>query len=90
MQSHYSAHGRRRTALLVHADGSWARATGEWVDPPTVHQGGPRRLWDAVERIRTRLNAEGGLPVHGAEARVTPDGVVHLSRGQWRASMGGD
>ncbi|MEV7835312.1 methyltransferase domain-containing protein [Streptomyces subrutilus] len=88
VQSRYSTHDRRRTLLLIHADGSWARAIGEWTDPPTVHQGGPRRLWDALERIRGRLNMEGALPLYGAHARVTPDGVVHLSRGQWSGSLG--
>ncbi|AWL38292.1 MULTISPECIES: methyltransferase domain-containing protein [unclassified Streptomyces] len=84
----YETHGRARTAFLVHPDGSWARASAEWTDPPEVHQGGPRRLWTALERIRNRLNAEGSLPLLGARVRITPDGVCHLSRGKWRASMG--
>ncbi|SDM62794.1 Protein-L-isoaspartate O-methyltransferase [Streptomyces sp. cf386] len=84
----YETSGRTRTAYLVHPDGSWARASAEWTDPPQVHQGGPQRLWDALERIRNRLNAEGSLPLLGASVRITPDGVCHLSRGRWRASMG--
>ncbi|MFF4329672.1 methyltransferase domain-containing protein [Streptomyces sp. NPDC001591] len=88
VQHHYTMRERRRTLLLVHRDGSWARAIGDWTAPPTVHQGGPRRLWDALERIRSRLNVEGGLPIYGADARVTSDGVVHLSRGQWRGTLG--
>ncbi|WP_406737590.1 methyltransferase domain-containing protein [Streptomyces sp. NBC_00853] len=88
IRSRYTERERRRTTLLVHADGSWARAIGEWTDPPTVHQGGPRRLWDILERIRTRLNTEGGLPLYGARAHVTADGVIHLTRGGWRGSMG--
>ncbi|MEU8736080.1 hypothetical protein [Streptomyces halstedii] len=84
----YETHDRARTAFLVHPDGSWARASAEWTDPPEVHQGGPRRLWTALERIRNRLNAEGSLPLLGARVRITPDGVCHLSRGKWRASMG--
>ncbi|GHA93245.1 methyltransferase domain-containing protein [Streptomyces termitum] len=84
----YETSGRIRVAYLVHPDGSWARAVAEWTDPPDVHQGGPQRLWTALERIRNRLNAEGALPLLGAQVRITPDGVVHLSRGQWRASMG--
>ncbi|MGX8904752.1 methyltransferase domain-containing protein [Streptomyces netropsis] len=79
---------KHRTAYLVHPDGSWARATAERYEPPTVHQGGPQRLWTALERIRNRLNVEGGLPLYGAKVRITPDGVCHLSRGKWRASMG--
>jgi protein-L-isoaspartate O-methyltransferase len=84
----YETSGRTRTAYLVHPDGSWARATAEWTGPPEVHQGGPRRLWSALERIRNRLNAEGALPLLGAKVRITPDGVCHLSRGRWRASLG--
>ncbi|MEV5884016.1 methyltransferase domain-containing protein [Streptomyces sp. NPDC052020] len=84
----YETGGRTRTAYLVHPDGSWARATAEWTGPPEVHQGGPRRLWNALERIRNRLTAEGALPLLGAKVRVTPDGVCHLSRGRWRASLG--
>ncbi|MER8000745.1 methyltransferase domain-containing protein [Streptomyces sp. NPDC095613] len=84
----YEQHDRRRTAYLVHDDGSWARASAEKLDPPTVHQGGPRRLWDELERIRDRQNAEGGLSLYGQRVRVDPDGVIHLSRGRWRATIG--
>lgn len=84
----YEVGGRRRTAYLVHPDGSWARASAEWTDPPEVVQSGSQKLWDALERIRNRLNAEGSLPLLGAGVRITPDGVVHLSRGKWRASLG--
>ncbi|MFJ4683086.1 methyltransferase domain-containing protein [Streptomyces sp. NPDC088789] len=86
----YEQRARTRTACLVHPDGSWARASAEWTDPPTVHQGGPRRLWTALDRIRNRLNAEGSLPLLGARVRITPEGVVHLSRGRWHASTGAD
>jgi protein-L-isoaspartate O-methyltransferase len=88
VETAYETAGRTRTACLAHPDGSWARASAEWTDPPIVHQGGPQRLWDAVERIRTRMLTEGGLPLLGARARITPDGVVHLSRGRWTATMG--
>nr|WP_319020158.1 hypothetical protein [Streptomyces sp. C8S0] len=84
----YDTSGRARTAYLVHPDGSWARASAEWTDPPEVHQGGPQRLWTALERIRNRLNTEGALPLLGAHVRITPDGVCQLSRGRWRAAMG--
>lgn len=78
-----------RTAYLAHPDGSWARASAAGrTDPPEVHQAGPQRLWNAVERIRDRLNTEGGLPLLGARVRMTPDGRCHLSRGQWQATMG--
>lgn len=80
--------GDRRTVWLLHPDGSWARAEGQWTDPPTVHQSGPRRLWDELERIRHRLNREGGLPVYGAHVRIDPDGTTHLKRGAWSATIG--
>ncbi|MFI1017460.1 methyltransferase domain-containing protein [Streptomyces sp. NPDC020965] len=84
----YRVANGQRMACLVHPDGSWARASAEWTEPPTVHQSGPRRLWDTVERIRTWMLAEGGLPLYGARVRVAPDGVVHLARGQWEDTMG--
>lgn len=84
----YETSDRTRTAYLVHPDGSWARASAEWTDPPEVRQAGPQRLWSALERIRNRLNTEGALPLLGAKALITPDGAVHLSRGHWHASMG--
>lgn len=77
--------GRRRTTWMVHSDGSWARATATWTDPPEVHQSGPRRLWDELERVRNRLNTEGGLPIYGAKVRIDPDGTLHLHRGAWSA-----
>ncbi|MFE7480096.1 methyltransferase domain-containing protein [Streptomyces sp. NPDC057552] len=88
VESAFETDGETRTAYLVHPDGSWARATAEWTDPPEVHQGGPQRLWGALERVRNRLNTEGSLPLLGARVRITPDGVVHLSRGGWRGSLG--
>ncbi|MFI5805785.1 methyltransferase domain-containing protein [Streptomyces sp. NPDC051561] len=88
VETHYEERGQTRTAWLVHADGSWARASATWIEPPTVHQGGPRRLWTELERIRHRLNGEGGLPLYGSRVRITPDGVCHFSRGSWSASYG--
>ncbi|WP_405987231.1 methyltransferase domain-containing protein [Streptomyces sp. NBC_00872] len=83
----YELNGRKRAAYLVHADGSWARAIAERLEPPTVHQGGPRQLWDELERIRNRQAAEGGLSLYGSRVRITPDGVIHLSRGRWTATI---
>ncbi|MFI9082331.1 methyltransferase domain-containing protein [Streptomyces sioyaensis] len=76
-----------RTAWMVHADGSWARAEGRGTDAPTVHQGGPRRLWDELERVRHRLNCEGGLPLYGATVRIDPNGTATLTRGGWIATL---
>ncbi|WP_368661705.1 methyltransferase domain-containing protein [Streptomyces sp. NA02950] len=88
VETRYEESGEQRTAWLVHTDGSWARAEATWIDPPMVHQGGPRRLWTALERIRHRLNAEGGLPIYGSHVHITPDGVCHFTRGTWSASYG--
>ncbi|GCB49245.1 protein-L-isoaspartate(D-aspartate) O-methyltransferase [Streptomyces sp. NL15-2K] len=80
--------GDERTVWMLHPDGSWARATAAgFLDSPTVHQGGPRRLWDELERIRHRLNREGGLPVYGARVRITPDGTLTLRRGGWSVTV---
>ncbi|MDH6578549.1 methyltransferase domain-containing protein [Kitasatospora sp. MAP5-34] len=78
----------RRTAYLAHPDGSWARAEAERFEPPTVHQSGPRRLWSDLEGIRNWREVEGGLPLYGCNARISPDGVIHLSRGRWSAVIG--
>ncbi|WP_405933658.1 protein-L-isoaspartate(D-aspartate) O-methyltransferase [Streptomyces sp. NBC_00827] len=80
--------GDERTVWMLHPDGSWARATSTgFLDSPTVHQGGPRRLWKDLERIRNRLNREGGLPVYGAHVTITPDGTTTLSRGSWSCTL---
>ncbi|MGP3987815.1 methyltransferase domain-containing protein [Streptomyces sp. 3N207] len=88
VETYYEERGGQRTAWLVHADGSWARASATWIDPPTVHQGGPRQLWTMLERVRHRLNAEGGLPIYGSRVHITPDGACHFTRGKWSASYG--
>lgn len=80
--------GDSRTVWLLHADGSWARATATaFLGSPTVHQGGPRRLWRELERIRNRLNRSGTLPVYGSRATIAPDGTVVLSRGGWTVTV---
>ncbi|MGW8374243.1 methyltransferase domain-containing protein [Streptomyces sp. ODS28] len=76
-----------RTVYMLHEDGSWARAAASGTyELPTVHQGGPRRLWDELDRIRTWLVIDGDLPVNGASVRVDPDGTVHLSHRGWEAT----
>ncbi|EGX61143.1 MULTISPECIES: hypothetical protein [Streptomyces] len=52
-----------------------------------MHQGGPRRLWDELERIRTWLAVDGDLPVRGATVTITPDGAVTFSRKGWSATI---
>ncbi|MEN8653570.1 protein-L-isoaspartate(D-aspartate) O-methyltransferase [Streptomyces sp. 21So2-11] len=77
-----------RKAGMIHPDGSWARAEGVWTGVPTVQQGGPRRLYDDLERIRNRLNTEGALPLSGARVEITPEGTCTISRGAWSATVG--
>jgi protein-L-isoaspartate O-methyltransferase len=76
-----------RTVLLMHPDGSWARASGTPGELPVVQQKGPRRLWDLVDKMRDDLLRIGELPVYGAAARVRPDGVIELTRGRWQATI---
>ncbi|MGW1163590.1 methyltransferase domain-containing protein [Streptomyces sp. NPDC002519] len=84
----HTAHDGTRTIYMLHADGSWARATAAGrTDSPTVHQGGPRRLWDELDRIRTWLVVDGDLPVHGAKVTITPDGAATFSRRGWSSTI---
>ncbi|WP_346766267.1 hypothetical protein [Streptomyces sp. A1499] len=77
-----------RTAYMLYPDGSWARATAAGArELPTVHQSGPRRLWDELDRIRTWLVIDGDLPVSGAAVRIDPDGTCHLNRSGWSATI---
>ncbi|WP_331738440.1 methyltransferase domain-containing protein [Embleya sp. NBC_00896] len=76
-----------RTAVMVHEDGSWARAVGRRGEQPRVHQSGPRRLWDILDGIRHDWLADGGLPQYGAGVVIDPDGTLHLARRQWSATV---
>ncbi|MFD3998389.1 methyltransferase domain-containing protein [Streptomyces sp. NPDC058583] len=75
-------------AWMLHADGSWARAhTSRDKRITTVHQGGPRRLYDLLDGIRWRWLEHGELPVYGARVTITPDGRTTLSRGGWTVTL---
>jgi SAM-dependent methyltransferase len=89
VQDHYeeSGDGQQRTAWLLHPDGSWARATATADGPPTVHQSGPRRLWDILDDIRHAWLRDGNLPAYGARVTIDPDGSVQLTRGRWQAAI---
>jgi protein-L-isoaspartate O-methyltransferase len=77
-----------RTAWMVHADRSWARATACRTDTPVVHQGGPRRLWDILDRLRRYWLSHGCFPLYGAQVLIPPDGSkIHLARGDWQATI---
>ncbi|MFF5246112.1 hypothetical protein ACFY3V_17670 [Streptosporangium sp. NPDC000095] len=83
----YRENGDTRIALMVHGDGSWVRAEQTGRELPTVHQGGPRRLWDVLDEARDHWLWEGSLPLYGAHVRISPDGTIHLRRGRWKATI---
>lgn len=84
----HTADDGTRTVYMLHADGSWARATAAGRrDSPTVHQGGPRRLWAELDRIRTWLAMDGDLPIRGAKVTIAPDGAATFSRNGWSATL---
>ncbi|MFE3449734.1 methyltransferase domain-containing protein [Nonomuraea sp. NPDC059194] len=87
IEHHFDDDGYTRTAIMVHPDGSWARAVQEGRSFPTVHQGGPRRLGNLLDEVRDYWLQHGQLPLHGALARVAPDGSIHLRRGRWTATI---
>ncbi|MFD4977464.1 protein-L-isoaspartate(D-aspartate) O-methyltransferase [Streptomyces sp. NPDC058424] len=77
-----------RMTWMLHPDGSWARARTEGGErTTTVHQGGPRRLYDVLEQIRWRWLEHGELPVYGARVAIAPDGETTLSRGGWSTTL---
>ncbi|MFD5786735.1 methyltransferase domain-containing protein [Streptomyces sp. NPDC127037] len=77
-----------RMTWMLHPDGSWARArTASGERTTTVHQGGPRRLYDALEAVRWRWIEHGELPVYGAKVTVSPGGETMLTRGGWTATL---
>ncbi len=84
----YHENGGTRTAVMVHSDGSWARAVQAEHARPVVHQGGPRRLWDIFDEARDYWLQHGMLPLYGAAVRIDPDGTIHLRRGRWKATIG--
>ncbi|WP_030740266.1 protein-L-isoaspartate O-methyltransferase [Streptomyces sp. NRRL S-31] len=71
-----------RMTWMLHPDGSWARArTRPGERTATVHQGGPRRLYDVLDGIRRRWVEQGELPVYGAKVTISADGETELTRG---------
>ncbi|MGW0731319.1 protein-L-isoaspartate(D-aspartate) O-methyltransferase [Streptomyces sp. NPDC002851] len=66
-----------RLLWLLHRDGSWARASASHGSAlPTVHQAGPRRLWDELERAEARWNEAGRFDPRDLRARLTPEDSV--------------
>jgi protein-L-isoaspartate O-methyltransferase len=87
IEHHYQTDGERRTAWMLHADGSWARASGLPGESPQVHQGGPRSLWSLLEDIRHAWLCDGSLPLYGARVRIDDAGAIHLRRGSWQHTI---
>ncbi|MBR7839261.1 hypothetical protein KDL01_38730 [Actinospica durhamensis] len=79
-----------QSTWLAHPDGSWARAEGHQ-DFSTVRtfQGGPRRLWDELDRIRLDWLRNGRLSLFGAEVRIQPDGEATFSSGSLNLTFPG-
>ncbi|MGH3379545.1 MAG: hypothetical protein ACRDP6_32900 [Actinoallomurus sp.] len=78
----------RHTAWMVHADGSWARAVAHGTDAPAVRQGGPRRWWDILDRLRDEWLRHGYFQLYGARVFIPPEGGrIHLARGGWEATI---
>ncbi|WP_369696726.1 methyltransferase domain-containing protein [Streptomyces sp. XD-27] len=87
IEHHYEETDEQRVALMAHADGSWTRATARGDEPATVHQGGPRRLWDILDELRGYWLTNGELPVRGAHVWIKPDGTTWLARGKWHVKV---
>ncbi|GAB2746238.1 methyltransferase domain-containing protein [Kitasatospora kifunensis] len=76
------------TAWMLHPDGSWARASSAaGATTAIVHQAGPRRLWDELDRFRWWWLRDGSLPVYGARVEITSDGTTTFSRSGWTATL---
>lgn len=77
----------RRVVWLLAADGSWAR-TEDDDTTATVHQGGPRRLWDSLEGVRSKWDEKGRFPLHTLRAALSPEGGTLTSPdGTWSFSI---
>jgi protein-L-isoaspartate O-methyltransferase len=78
----------RRTAWMLHPDGSWARATAKDEHAaPEVRQGGPRRLWDILDDHREYWLRHGYFQLYGARAFIPANGSILLARGRWKAAI---
>jgi hypothetical protein len=71
-----------RVVWLLAADGSWARAQDDGT-APAVHQGGPRRLWDALEGVRRRWEAANRFSLHSLRVQLAPGGSTLVAPDGW-------
>ncbi|MGW6194819.1 methyltransferase domain-containing protein [Kribbella sp. NPDC055110] len=70
---------------LLATDGSWARADSR---TKTVHQSGPRRLWDDLERVQARWTAADRFPLHTMTAELTAHRSALISPdGNWTLDL---
>ncbi|MEV6266704.1 methyltransferase domain-containing protein [Kribbella sp. NPDC051936] len=70
---------------LLAADGSWARADSK---SKTVHQSGPRRLWDDLERVQAKWTAAGHFPLHTMTVELGTDrSTLTSSDGNWTLEL---
>lgn len=77
-----------RLFWLLHRDGSWARARERGDTVPTVHQAGPRRLWDELEQAEARWICAGRFDPRELRARFTPDGgTLTTPSGAWTVTL---
>jgi protein-L-isoaspartate O-methyltransferase len=78
----------RTISWLLGADGAWARVEQGPGGVGTVHQSGPRQLWDDLERVEARWNGSGRfLPDQlGVELR-SDGGVLTSPDGCWRVRL---
>jgi methyltransferase of ATP-grasp peptide maturase system len=67
---------------LLGADGSWARQSTDRNGSPAVCQHGPRRLWDALERVHADWTSLGSPPRQDFGLTVTAAGAHTV----WSAS----
>ncbi|MFI2431232.1 methyltransferase domain-containing protein [Streptomyces sp. NPDC018693] len=76
----------RRIVWLLASDGSWARAVGD--ETGTVHQSGPRRLWDDLERVRRKWEEGNRFSLHSMSVVLSPDGsTLTAPGGGWSFSV---
>jgi hypothetical protein len=70
---------------LLGADGSWARAEGV---SQLVHQSGPRRLWDDLERVQQTWSSSGQFSLDQLNVELSPDQSTLTSPdGRWTFTL---
>jgi protein-L-isoaspartate O-methyltransferase len=88
VEHHFEEAGGTRTAWMLHRDKSWARAAAREDGHTTVHQGGPRRLWDVLEEARSHWLQHGRPPtgyavdaaVQQVAYRIVQEALTNVAR----------